>query len=170
MKDNQVSKLYKLLAPHEQAALAFGHMTNLDETAVEQVLEAVPKRIYTSLDADYEHHIDRIFCMALMWGIQYWKLQARLLSAFNRARQTSDDMPFGERMAAYEAVEGHLLAHDAALASVCEQFGLDHEAVRRMSEAEPLEKRAQCAVADPTYLTQCKDELTQCLTAVRKLQ
>lgn len=142
MKQDRIAKLYEGLTNKERAALAFRHMTAVNELELERVAAAVPTKTYECPDMEYQRWLNGFADMAAMWAIEHWKTYSRKLAALGAlhlmiARKELDKVQ--AMMDAHEKWESHLLALDRALLAICEEHGIDPDAVRRMAGADPFE-------------------------------
>ena len=140
MKQDNVAKMYRLLTNKERAALAFRYMADANELEIERVAAAVPWKSYEGPDIEFKNWINGFFALANYWGLTHWQLYARKLAAlgsihilFNQNERDKADLAID----AHSHWEARLLALDLALLSICEENGIDPNAVRRLADAEP---------------------------------
>jgi hypothetical protein len=140
MKQDRITKLYGKLTNKERAALAFHHLTNVNEAELERVVATVPRETYECLDMEYRRWLNGFFDMGALWAIEHWRSYSRKLAAlgelFLMARKEPDKVQ--DMWDTHEECESYLLALDRALLTVCEEHGIDPDAVRRMAGADPF--------------------------------
>src|SRR5574338_509983 len=141
MKQDRIAKLYERLTNKERAALAFRYMTDINELELERVAAAVPMKTYQCPDMEYQRWLDGFACMAALWAIEHWQTFSRKLAALGAmhimiARKEPEKAQ--AMIEAHEKWESRLLALDRALLAICEEHGLDPDAVRRMAGADPF--------------------------------
>lgn len=142
MKQDRIAKLYEGLTNKERAALAFRYMTDTNELELERVAAAVPMKTYECPDMEYQRWLNGFGDMAALWAIEHWQTYSRKLAALWAlhlmiARKELDKVQ--AMMEAHEKWESHLLALDRALVAICEEHGIDPDAVRRMAGADPFD-------------------------------
>ena len=142
MKQDRIANLYEGLTNKELAALAFCYMTDTNELELERVAAAVPMKIYKCPDIEYQRWLNGFAAMAALWAIEYWQNYSRFLAALVALHLMIASKAW-DRMQAMMDVpvkwESHLLALDRALLVICEEHGIDPDAVRRMAGADPFD-------------------------------
>ncbi len=149
MKQDRIAKLYEGLTNKERAALAFRYMTDTNELELERVASAVPMKIYKCRDMEYQGWLNGFADMAALWAIEHWQTYSRMLAALVALHLTIackkldhkelDKDEIQAMMDAHKKWESHLLALDRALLAICEEHGIDPDAVRRMAGADPFD-------------------------------
>ena len=142
MKQDRIAKLYEGLTNKERAALAFHYMTDTNELELERVAAAVPMKLYECPDMEYQRWLNGFADMAALWAIEHWQTYSRRLAALGALHLMIARKELGKvqaMMDAHEKWESHLLALDRALLTICEEHGIDPDAVRRMAGADPFD-------------------------------
>lgn len=139
---DRIAKLYEGLTNKERAALAFRYLIDTNELELERVSAAVPMKTYKCPDMEYRLWLGSFFDMAAMWAIEHWQTVSRMLNALVTlhvmiACKELDKVP--PMLDAVEKWESNLLALDRALLAICEEHGIDPDAVRRLAGAVPFE-------------------------------
>lgn len=142
MKQDRIAKLYEGLTNKERAALAFRYMTDTNKLELERVAAAVPMKIYKCPDMEYKRWLNGFADMAALWAILHWQTYSQKLAALGTlylmiVRKERDKIQ--AMMDEHEKWESRLLALDRALLAICEEHGIDPDAVRRMAGADPFD-------------------------------
>jgi predicted DsbA family dithiol-disulfide isomerase len=135
--DHRVSKLYEALSSKEKAAAVFSCLTRLDTTTADRIVATVPMKTYRTLDLDYGDRLSRLSDMATFWGMNYWREMARAFAAMGlmthawlRGREDVNEEVFET----FEKAQSHVVALEAMLMDLCEENGIDPEAVRTLAD------------------------------------
>ncbi len=156
MTKDPIAKMYKHLTAQELALLAFASLANGDELEQARIADAVPRRTYSCLDADFTQHLDRVFNMACCWAIQYWQCQTRTMAARTLWLTAKGE----QHLQADEALYRHQrrqAAIEAALMEICQEHGIDIEAVKQI--AGITSDFTGKTDPDPDYLAQVKRDM-----------
>jgi hypothetical protein len=138
MNPDRVTKLYASLTNKERATLAFQYLTDRNTQEVEKVKASIPCKNYRCPDIEYEKWFDAIWDMSSLYAIEHWTLQARKYMAFFKSwmlRRKNDyvheaDEAFDEFILGDE----YIRALDCALVSVCTEYGISVEAVKKLAD------------------------------------
>ncbi len=142
MKQDRIAKLYEGLTNKERAALAFRYLTEANALEVERVAAAVPLKVYKCRDMEFRRWLDAFTDMAALWSIEHWQTYSRKLAAQVELHVMFANKEKGKvrvMIEAHEKWESHLLALDRALLAICQEHGIDPDAVRRMAGADPFD-------------------------------
>ena len=80
MIKDPLSKLYKQMNSQELALLAFANLKKEDSLEHTRIVDAVPRRHYLCLDTTFTNYLHRIFLMASLWSIEYWRCRTQLMA------------------------------------------------------------------------------------------
>lgn len=141
MKHDRITKLYEGLNNRERAALSLSYLIGGDELELGRVIAAVPVKTYRCLDFEYRQWLDSFFSLASLWTGEHWRTRTRLMAALaafhiHHARKEADKV--ADMLMLFERLESRLLALDRALLAICQEHGIDPEAVREYAGAEPF--------------------------------
>jgi len=136
MKASHLNKLYSMLTPLEQASLAIGALARQDMAEFEVITDNVEMHTYRSLHADYRQRIDGYYTLGGFYGIQYWRIRARMLAAFHQAKDNGTVNHKYIEMG--EQFMKQLASIDAALRVVCGLLKIDVEAVQTLADCEDV--------------------------------
>jgi hypothetical protein len=181
MIKDPISKLYKHMSSKELALLAFANLANRDELEQARIIDAVPRHTYSCLDATFSEYLDRVFNMACCWSIQYWQCQARLMAANGCLLAHLKDKDDIQQWALDDEIRDHharrLAAVEVALVELCQEHGIDIEAVKQIAGittdfksnieldlSAPLTMSQKSVFKnstepDPSYLAQMKSDM-----------
>jgi hypothetical protein len=81
MPVDRIARLYEGLTLKERAVLAFSYLTELNVQEVDRILATVPRKVYRMLDDEHTRWADGLRSMALFFGMEHWRFQARSLAA-----------------------------------------------------------------------------------------
>ena len=135
-KDHRVSKLYDALSSREKAAAVFACLMRFDTTTADRIIATVPTRTYRTPDLDYSDRLSRLGDMSSFWGLNHWREMTVMTAAaalMCRAWQTENDDLGEQTFEGFQKAQAHLVALDAMLEDICDENGLDQEAVRMMA-------------------------------------
>lgn len=156
--EKQLDNLYKSMTPKELANIAFSYITDRDETALNRVLENVPRRTYSLPDAEYLRKLERISTTAMYWGMMFWKLAA----AFGLSNIPGLNNPTEENNGNYTQ---KLKASVIAMKRLCEIYGLSFEAVCRYTGIDTDMGFLNGTRPDETLIQNLYDALERIMTA-----
>jgi hypothetical protein len=162
MTKDPIAKMYKHLTAQELALLAFASLANRNELEQARIYDAVPRRTYSCLDAGFTQHLDRVFNMACFWAIQYWQCQTRIMAARTLWLTAKGEQHWQADEALYRH-QRRQAAIEAALTEICQEHGIDIEAVKQI--AGITSDLADNADPDPDYLAQVKRDMLGVLTS-----
>jgi hypothetical protein len=134
--DHRVSKLYDSLTSSEKAAAVFACLMRFDTTTADRIIATVPTKTYRTLDLDYSDRLSRLGDMASFWGLNHWREMTRMTAALalvNHAWQAENNDLGEQAFEGFQNAQSHLVALDAMLADICNENGVDPEAVRIMA-------------------------------------
>lgn len=126
-KNAQLEQIYDELNPQQSAAMVLAYAMSGDEAGLDSLTAAVLRRAGCSSE-----HIAWLGCftnMAAFWGISYWRTMA-----ISVAQSPADSMDNPSKGLCINDEDPELLALDAALDSVCMEYGLDPSAIRVMAQ------------------------------------
>ena len=135
-QDHRVSKLYDALTSGEKAAAVFACLMRFDTTTADRIIATVPTKTYRTLDLDYSDRLSRLGDMSSFWGLQHWREMTVMTSAMSlvsRAWQTENDDLGAQAFEGFQKAQAHLVALDAMLEDICNENGVDPEAIRIMA-------------------------------------
>ena len=158
--EKQLDNLYKSMTPKELANIAFSCISGRDETALNRVLENVPRRTYSLPDAEYLHKLERISTTAMYWGMMFWKLTA----AFGLSNIPELNNPTEKENDGYIR---KLTASVIAMKRLCETYGLSFKAVCRYTGIGIDMDFLNRYRPDETIIQNLYDDLEKIMTADR---
>ena len=158
MTKDPIAKMYKHLSTQELALLAFSSLANGDELEQARIADAVPRRTYSCLDAGFTQHLDRVFNMACCWAIQYWQCQTRTIAARAWWLTAKGDRHWQADEALYRH-RRRQAAIKAALMEICQEHGIDNEAVKQIAGITSDFADNGDHDPDPDYLVQMKSNM-----------
>ncbi|MGB8296544.1 MAG: hypothetical protein WCG85_14045 [Polyangia bacterium] len=135
-KDHRVSKLYDAMTSGEKAAAVFACLMRFDTNTADRIIATVPTRTYRTLDLDYGDRLSRLSDMSSFWGLHHWREMTVMTAAMAlmcRAWQTGNDDLGEQTFEGFQKAQAHLVALDAMLLDICDENGLDQEAIRMMA-------------------------------------
>jgi hypothetical protein len=164
MKKDPISKLYQQINSQELALLAFANLNQEDSLEHTRIVDAVPRRRYLCLDTTFTNYLHRVFHMASLWSIEYWRCRTQLMAVQGifistviglTDRDEEKDSAlldfYGEQMAAVEV----------ALIEICDEYRIDINAVRQIAGITRDFKQENTPNAD--YLQEFKGYMRQLL-------
>ena len=164
MTKDPIAKMYKHLTAQELARLAFASLANRNELEQARIADAVPRRTYSCLDAGFTQHLDRVFNMACFWAIQYWQCQTRTMAARTLWLTAKGE----QHLQADEALYRHQrrqAAIETALIEICQEHGIDIEAVKQLAGITSDFADNGDHEPDPDYLAEVKSDMLGVLTS-----
>lgn len=152
MKESRINKMYEKLTNKERAVLAFRYLSDANELELKRVEGSVPIKTYDCPDVEYQFWFDGFFNMAALWSIEHWKVYSRSLTALVALHLMDNQLDKVKSMLDAHAIwESRLLALDCALLSVCEEHGIDPDAVRRLAGTEVFSPMSADLKPDAEY-------------------
>jgi hypothetical protein len=130
MKAEQVTKLYTKLTPHELAVLAFEALSRLDTKEIEVIASSIPREHYLCVHTDYQTRAVGLQNLVRIYGTEYWKNRALMMTALN-----AEDSPDGYKGFGVKFAE-KLASLNSALIDVCQFFKVDIEAVKIQAQCK----------------------------------
>ena len=161
MKSNGITKLYAELTNKERAALSFRYMTEGNELEFDRILATVPRFTYRCHDFEYRNWLDAFFNVWHIWAIEHWQCRYRAVAAMYGAQIRLRQERMGDvskYLDAHELWESRLLALDAALEAVCEEHGIDVDAMRGLTETEAYRPVFRDLKPDSEYQKRMQDD------------
>jgi hypothetical protein len=135
-QDHRVSKLYDALTSKEKGAAVFACLMRFDTTTADRIIATVPTKTYRTLDLDYSDRLSRLGDLGSFWGLHHWRemtVMTSALSLVSHAWQTENDDLGTQAFEGFQKAQAHLVALDAILEDICNENGIDPEAVRMMA-------------------------------------
>jgi hypothetical protein len=144
MPVDRIAKLYEGLTLKERAILAFSYLSELNSQEADRILATVPRKLYRMVDADHIRWVEGLRRMAMMFGMEHWRFQAKAFAAssflmhmYNKPDVSEEeDERIGICFKAWGVWETRLLTMDAALEAVCSKHNVNAAAVRRCCDIE----------------------------------
>lgn len=131
-RERRIMKLYEGLPYPKRAALALHYACQQDGEEMNRIHSTVPRHTYRMLDAEYQDWADGLFNMAVMWGLQWWQAQARLMAATGYILAMNDTdtaetvhANMAELSDSAHSAQVRLASLRAALEDVCSACGLE---------------------------------------------
>ena len=141
MKAVNLLKLYESMPPSELAVMTFESLVKGDNVAAKNMAMAVPKYTYTSADKEYVGRLNRIFDVASLWSIEYWKCYCKMLACLGKEIQSRTSNTQNESVSnkSLELIwEGRLCALGQILVSLNISHKLDIETIAKFSDAQSI--------------------------------
>ena len=154
MKSNGITKLYAELTNKERAAISFRYMAEGNEMEFDRILASVPRFTYRCHDFEYRAWLEAFFNVWHIWAIEHWQCRCRAVAAMCGTqiqllqKQKGSVSKF---IAAQELWESRLLALDGALEAVCEEHGIEVDAMRGLTETEAYRPVLRDLTPDSEY-------------------
>ena len=164
MTKDPIAKMYKHLTAQELALLAFASLPGGDELEQARIYDAVPRRTYSCPDMDFVKHLDRVFNMACCWAIQYWQCQTRTMAARSLWLTAKGDRHWQADEALYRH-QRRQAAIEAALMEICQEHGIDIDAVKQLAGITSDFADNGDHEPDPDYLAEVKSDMLGVLTS-----
>ena len=164
MKKDPISKLYQQMNSQELALLAFANLKKEDSLEFARILDAVPRRTYINLDATFNNYLERLFKMACLWSIEYWRCRTQLMavkSIFISTVIGLTDRDEEKESALLDFHEELMAAVEVALIEICDEFRIDINAVRQIAGITRLNKQENIPNAE--YLQEFKGYMREVL-------
>ena len=138
IRAGRIKKAYAGMKHEELAAIGFQFLCENNETELNVVRDAVPRKSYTALDCDFRHRFDALFTLCSYWAIQYWKTQAQIMACGMQSAKSLRDDNLDEAEGAHDAVRMHrqrLVTLIRAMETVAPEFGLEAGVFWRFADA-----------------------------------
>jgi hypothetical protein len=166
MKSNGITKLYAELTNKERAAISFRYMAEGNEIEVDRIVASVPRFTYRCPDYEYRAWLYAFFSVWSIGAMEHWQCRSRAVAAMCGAqiqllqKQKGSVSKF---IAAQQLWESRLLALDAALEAVCEEHGIDVDAMRGLTETEAYRPVSRDLTPDSEYQERTRDNIRMLL-------
>jgi len=129
MKTQDIEKL---------AVMTFEALVNGDSASARKMATSVPRYLYDAADYNYTRTLNRLFDVAAMWSVEYWKCYAKMIAAVGLAdvASKSDDANEVESAKKLEELwEGRLCALGRLLVSLTESHSIESDAITSFADA-----------------------------------
>jgi hypothetical protein len=142
MNKKQINKLYAGLKPAELANLALDAIVRCDESELDAILTAVPRKSYTCPHVDYLNRFHDLEMLVFQYALAHWEATSKfyLSLAVCAVGNTPKDTSISEMW------NSELKAIDIALETVCKKVGADALTIRKWARC-PAQCRAGVADA-----------------------
>ena len=167
MKKDPISKLYQQMNSQELALLAFANLKKEDSLEHTRIVDAVPRRHYLCLDTTFTNYLHRIFLMASLWSIEYWRCRTQLMAVQGIFISTViglTDRDEEQESALLDFHEELMAAVEVALIEICDEFRIDINAVRQIAGITRVNKQENTPNAE--YLQEFKGYMREVLIPV----
>jgi hypothetical protein len=104
-------------------------MVRRDETELDEILAAVPRRTYSCLHGDYLHRGRDLEWLAFEYGLTHWQTKAKLCTAIGMYAKDNS----AKNMGLCKYFDASLAALDAALNAVCKGLGVDAATIKELA-------------------------------------
>jgi hypothetical protein len=141
MKMPDIKKLYEVLDPEELAIMTFELLVKGDNGGAQKIATAVPRYTYTSPDISYTGTINRLFDVAALWSIEYWRCYAKMMASMGMqtlAKVASDLERMDEIETLEDLWEGRLCALGLLLVSLKNSHDINSQAIMSFGGAETI--------------------------------
>lgn len=141
MKAINLSRVYESMDTDELAVMTFASLVNGDSAAAKDMAMAVPKYNYYSADKEYVGRLNRIFDVAALWSIEYWKCYARMVASLGltlQSRQGDHQIHISSTDNLEFIWEGRLCALGQILVSLSNTHNIDIETMLRFSDVQSV--------------------------------
>lgn len=160
--NDPMAKMYSELTPAELGVLAVKYGIAGNDLELARIRKACPRKTYIMNEVSYGETITRFVRMANLWGLLHWQYQYdRMRAALHMAiaLNRKSDKPEEDEIhqVLFSAMEGRLVAIDAALNEACTALGFDAADARTLIGTDvfvPL--KSSSAVANPKVLEEVK--------------
>lgn len=141
-------KLYGHLDSQQKAALAVNALLNKNVDEIERITQTVPKFTYSATDANYSRKAESLFDVAALFAITFWRNEyyrgaANGLLHLRDAQQAGHEVLEPEQLESTESAlqvwisySERQAANVEVMRDVCQQHGLDFEAVLSFAEID----------------------------------
>ena len=164
MKKDPLSKLYQQMNSQELALLAFANLKKENALEHTRIVDAVPRRRYLCLDTTFTNYLNRVFKMACLWSIEYWKCRTQLMAVTGLCLSAEIGITDRDKEKEYALLDFHedkMAAVEVALIEICDEYRIDINAVRQIAGITRDFKQENTPNAD--YLQEFKGYMRQLL-------
>lgn len=133
MTATNLNRVYSGIPPAALASLAIHAGIAGDETELQRIHAAVPRKTYTCPDVAYQWRRDTIETQLLQWAVDYWKATSFMMVANAHVllmKPDGDVLDFVAADASYQKWAGYRRILIAALQAMCAHAGLDEQRIR----------------------------------------
>lgn len=167
MIKDPLSKLYTQMNSQELALLAFANLKKEDSLEHTRIVDAVPRRHYLCLDTTFTNYLHRIFLMASLWSIEYWRCRTQLMAV--RGICLSAELGITNRnqekeYALLDYHEARMAAVEMALIEICDEYRIEINTVRQIAGITRVFKQEHTPNAE--YLQEFKGYMREVLIPV----
>lgn len=145
MKSDTITRTYAGLTAKEHASLVWHYCSQGDELELARVMDAIPRVTMQGPPLEYVQWSHSYMRLAAWWGIQHWQARSRHAAALGGIVVAEGEQQ-DHFWACLRESEALLLALDVALDEAGKRYGIDTEAIRRISATtrfEPLNDSLQ---------------------------
>jgi len=167
MKKDPISKLYQQMNSQELALLAFANLKKEDSLEHTRIVDAVPRRRYLCLDTTFTNHLNRVFHMASLWSIEYWRCRTQLMAVTGLCLSAEIGITDRDKEKEYQLLDYHeekMAAVEMALIEICDEYRIDINAVRQIAGITRVNKQENIPNAE--YLQEFKGYMREVLIPV----
>lgn len=164
MLKDPIGKMYQHLSSQELALLAFANLTNNNPLEDARITDTVPRHRYLCLDTTFTNHLNRVFYMACLWSIEYWRCRTQLMAVRGICLSAELGITNRDKEKEYALLDYHsaqMAAVEVALIEICDEFRIDINAVRQIAGITRINKQENTPNAD--YLQKLKKYMCQVL-------
>ena len=145
MKTN-IESLYKNMKPAELASIAFGSISEQDDSTWDACTANVDNKTYVGLNHDFTHTIQNQVNFSILAGLQYYKYVLNTLSLIHKQRQEKQDMEHAgidQKQVIENSIKLFELSDDtgqkyqivlALINSLCDRYGIDKKTYLNLAE------------------------------------
>lgn len=154
MKQDSITKMYANLSGQEQARLSFQYAIEGNKLESARVLASVRRKDYSCPDVEYQLCIDGLTRFASAWAIEHWQTYSAKQTCLIQMRVLLDQGAIEqakEMIGQHQLWESRLLALDQALESICDEYKMNPDAVRRFAGVGAYMAQDATVVADTEY-------------------
>lgn len=129
-----ITRIYEKLPPRKLAVLAVNAAVSQDGDELDRIIAACPRKTYTCPDIAFEFTKDALTTTLLTLGLEWWRdmtLAQTSRCGLMHAIAAKDSDETQKWLANCQKWTGLANTVDAAIHTICEESGVDEDAVRK---------------------------------------
>lgn len=141
MKSKRLTKIYQSMTSEDIAVLTFDALVYGDNFSAKEMAFSVPRFDYRCADKNYTERLNRIFAVAALWSIEYWKCYAKMLASMGLDTQNKKESNQSKSLSVSDLEliwEGRLCALGQILLCLKDSHNINIKTMAKFSDVENI--------------------------------